>query len=147
MQQVTDKWTAAVLSTHLGNGCPNLLDRHRNPLIAQMAEDALGASFIPDGIHLPPAAFRALWNAKSGATRLLTTDCMAAAHAKPGLHTIGTVTTEVGRDRIVRLPGSSVFAGSAITMDRAVPLAAKMANIPLWKAWDAASTTPIRLLS
>jgi N-acetylglucosamine-6-phosphate deacetylase len=137
----------ALLSTHLGNGCPGLLDRHRNPVIAQMAEDALGASFIPDGIHLPPATFRALWNAKSGAPRILTTDCMAAAFAKPGLYTIGTVTTEVGRDRIVRLPGSSVFAGSAITMDRAVPLAAKMANIPLWKAWDAASTAPLKLLA
>jgi N-acetylglucosamine-6-phosphate deacetylase len=137
----------AVLSTHLGNGCPSLLDRHRNPVIAQMAEDALGASFIPDGIHLPPSAFRALWNAKSNATQILTTDCMAAAHAKPGRYTIGTVTTEVGRDRIVRLPGSSVFAGSAITMDRAVPLAAKMANIPLWKAWDAASITPLNLLA
>jgi N-acetylglucosamine-6-phosphate deacetylase len=137
----------ALLSTHLGNGCPGLLDRHRNPVIAQMAEDTLGASFIPDGIHLPPAAFRALWNAKAGATRVLTTDCMAAAHAKPGRYTIGTVTTEVGRDRIVRLPGSSVFAGSAITMDRAVPLAAKMANIPLWKAWDAASLTPLKLLA
>jgi N-acetylglucosamine-6-phosphate deacetylase len=137
----------ALLSTHLGNGCPGLLDRHRNPVIAQMAEDALGASFIPDGIHLPPAAFRALWNAKAGATRVLTTDCMAAAHAKPGRYTIGTVTTEVGRDRIVRLPGSAVFAGSAITMDRAVPLAAKMANIPLWKAWDAASLTPLKLLA
>jgi N-acetylglucosamine-6-phosphate deacetylase len=137
----------ALLSTHLGNGCPGLLDRHRNPVIAQMAENALGASFIPDGIHLPPPAFRALWNAKAGATRILTTDCMAAAHAKPGRYTIGTVTTEVGRDSVVRLPGSSVFAGSAITMDRAVPLAAKMANIPLWKAWDAASITPLKLLA
>jgi N-acetylglucosamine-6-phosphate deacetylase len=137
----------ARLSTHLGNGCPGLLDRHRNPVIAQLAEPDLGASFIPDGIHLPPPAFRALWTAKAAAPRILTTDCMAAAHAKPGRYTIGKVTTEVGTDGIVRLPGSNVFAGSAITMNRAVPLAAAMARIPLWQAWDAASRIPLRLLA
>jgi N-acetylglucosamine-6-phosphate deacetylase len=136
----------AVLSTHLGNGCPALLDRHRNPVLAQLAEDRLGASYIPDGIHLPQAAFQSFWRAKQGGPRILTTDCMSAAWAPPGRYTIGSVSTEVGADGVVRLPGTTAFAGSALTMNRAVPLAARLAGIPLSEAWDAASIVPLGLL-
>lgn len=136
----------ALLSTHLGNGCPALMDRHRNPVLAQLAEDRLGASYIPDGIHLPPAAFQSFWRAKQGGPRILTTDCMSAAWAPPGRYTIGSVTTEVGADGVVRLPGTTAFAGSALTMNRAVPLAAQLARIPLAEAWDAASLVPQRFL-
>lgn len=136
----------ALLSTHIGNGCPALMDRHRNPVLAQLAEDRLGASYIPDGIHLPPEAFQTFWRAKQGGPRILTTDCMSAAWAPPGIYTIGSITTEVAGDGVVRLPGTAAFAGSALTMNRAVPLAAKLARIPLSEAWDAASTIPLKLL-
>ena len=41
------------LLTHLGNGCPNLVGRHENPIYAGMAEDRLTAMIITDGHHLP----------------------------------------------------------------------------------------------
>ncbi len=44
----------ASLSTHLGNGSHALIDRHRNYIWDQMAEDRLMASLIFDGHHLPP---------------------------------------------------------------------------------------------
>ena len=44
---------------------------------------------------------------------------------------------EVGADRVVRQPGSPNFAGSALTMDRAVANFAEMASLPLADAWDA----------
>ena len=59
----------ALLSTHLGNGCPQQMHRHENPVIAQAAEDRLYASLITDGIHLPPAAVRTLYRAKNGPRR------------------------------------------------------------------------------
>jgi N-acetylglucosamine-6-phosphate deacetylase len=42
----------ATLSTHLGNGCANMIHRHNNPLWPQLAEDRLSASLIVDGHHL-----------------------------------------------------------------------------------------------
>lgn len=137
----------ALLSTHIGNGCPASMDRHRNPVLAQLAEDRLGASYIPDGIHLPPAAFQTFWRGKQGGPRILTTDCMSAAWAPPGIYTIGGITTEVAGDGVVRLPGTAAFAGSALTMNRAVPLAARLAQMPLSEAWDAASIVPLKLLA
>ena len=44
----------AALSTHLGNAMPHTLTKFRNPLVAQLAEDRLAASFIADGLHVPP---------------------------------------------------------------------------------------------
>ena len=43
----------ATLSTHLGNGCPQMIHRHQNPLWAQLASDRLSAGLICDGFHLP----------------------------------------------------------------------------------------------
>ena len=41
--------------THLGNGVPQNLGRHRNPIWAGLANDDLSAMMITDGHHLPPA--------------------------------------------------------------------------------------------
>ena len=39
--------------THLGNGVPNVLPRHDNPIWAGLAADGLSAMIIADGHHLP----------------------------------------------------------------------------------------------
>jgi N-acetylglucosamine-6-phosphate deacetylase len=135
----------AMMSTHLGNGCPQNMHRHQNPIFAQLGEDRLLASFIADGIHLPPEVLRALWRAKGGG--ILVTDAMAAAGAPPGRYSIGELELEVGADRIVRQPGSPNFAGSALTMNEAVANLVRFAHIPLADAWDAASLVPWALLT
>jgi len=43
----------ATLVTHLGNGCPNLLPRHDNILIHQLANESLTIGLVTDGNHLP----------------------------------------------------------------------------------------------
>ena len=54
----------ARMSTHLGNGLPQILPKLDNTLFAQLAERDLSASFIVDGIHLPQPALRAMIRAK-----------------------------------------------------------------------------------
>ena len=54
----------ASLSTHLGNGVAAMLPRHPNMIWSQLAEDALTATFIADGHHLPPETLRAMLRAK-----------------------------------------------------------------------------------
>ena len=43
----------ASLATHLGNGCPQMLPRHPNVIWELLAADAVFASLIVDGHHLP----------------------------------------------------------------------------------------------
>jgi len=103
--------------THLGNGCPQQLHRHDNIIQRALSlKDKLWLCFIADGHHVP---FHALKNYITlvGVDRvIITTDAMAAAGAKQGLYTLGDITLEVGADKVVREPGKSNFAGSAIDM-------------------------------
>lgn len=108
------------LCTHLGNAVPQQLHRHDNILQHLLACDALTAFFIPDGIHLPPPVLQNFVRAKPEGKALFTTDCMAAAGAPNGQYQIARHTIEVGKDRVVRLPGQPGFAGSALEPDRSL---------------------------
>ncbi len=129
----------ARISTHLGNGSEQIMPRHHNYMLAQLADDRLYASFIPDGHHLPPFVLQTFFRAKPAEKRILTTDCMAAAGAPVGRYTIGRLVVEVGRDRQVRQPGKPNFAGSAITMDEGITNAVRLGGVSLQEAWDMSS--------
>ena len=100
--------------THVGNGVPIEMHRHDNVTQRLLARDELTAFFIPDGIHLPPFVLKSFFRAKPRGTALFTTDCMAAAGAPPGIYRLAHHELEVGEDQVVRSPGSSSFAGSAL---------------------------------
>jgi N-acetylglucosamine-6-phosphate deacetylase len=126
--------TAGVtMCTHLGNAVPTHLHRHDNVIQRLLGRDELTAVFIPDGIHLPPVVLRNFVRAKPPGKVLFTTDCMAAAGAGPGRFTLGQVAVEVGADGVVREPGRANFAGSSLTMDRAV------ANVRAFLGWSEAA--------
>lgn len=110
----------ATLCTHLGNGCPSEFHRHDNIIQRLLARDELTACFIPDGIHIPFFALRNLLRAKPAKKILFTTDAMAAAGAPAGRYQIGRLEVEVGVDRVVRQPGKTNFAGSALAPDEGV---------------------------
>jgi N-acetylglucosamine-6-phosphate deacetylase len=137
----------AVLSTHLGNGLPHVLPKFDNPLLAQLAEDRLSASFIVDGIHIPPFALRALLRAKGLARSILVTDATAAAAAPAGQYELAGMAIERAADGAVRVPGASVLAGSSLELDQAVR------NVVAWdlatvrEAIELASANPAALLA
>ncbi len=130
----------ATLCTHLGNGCPGELNRHDNVIQRLLARDELTACFIPDGIHIPPHALRNLFRAKPKGKTILTSDCMAAAGAPNGRYTLGGLEIEVGDDRVVRQPGQTNFAGSALTLEEGVLNFARWLDVPLEEAWALGST-------
>jgi N-acetylglucosamine-6-phosphate deacetylase len=135
------------LSTHLGNALPQPQPKFLNPMMAQLAEDALHASFIADGIHIPPAALKVLLRAKGLGRSILVTDATAAAAAPPGLYRFAGMTIERAGDGSVRMPGGATLAGSALCLDQAVR------NVVGWDLADAAtalamaSTHPNALLA
>lgn len=109
------------LSTHLGNALPQPQPKFLNPLIAQLAEDRMSASFIADGIHIPPHALKVLMRAKGFSRCILTTDATAAADTPPGLYDFAGMRIEHAPDGSVREPGGhGVLAGSALRLDLAV---------------------------
>lgn len=132
--------------THLGNGCPRTLDRHDNILWRVLETPGLTVSLIPDGHHLSPAPFRLIHQLLDSTKIFYTTDAMSAAGAGPGKFSLGKLQVEVGADQIVRQPGKTNFAGSALRPIDGVMRAARMLGCPWQKVWRRYSETPAKLM-
>lgn len=110
----------ATLSTHLGNALPQPQPKFLNPLMVQLAEDRLAASFIADGIHVPPDALKVMLRAKGLGRSVLVTDATAGAAAAPGRYGFAGMAIERVADGSVRLAGIGALAGSGLCLDQAV---------------------------
>lgn len=108
------------LSTHLGNGLPQTLPKLENTLLAQLAEPRLTACLIPDGLHIPPEALRALVRLKGPKNCVLVTDAVLAAAMPAGIYNFGGMEVARGTDGRVTQPGGTGLAGSALQLDQGV---------------------------
>jgi N-acetylglucosamine-6-phosphate deacetylase len=139
----------ARMSTHLGNGCEQMIHRHRNPIWPQLADDRLVAGFIGDGHHLPPEVFRAMVRSKGVDRCVLVSDSVALAGSLPGRYTTpvgGRV--ELSGDRRLALVGSDgqILAGSASCLTECVSWSIWQAGLRCADVLRMASTMPSRLL-
>lgn len=132
--------------THLANGCARELDRHDNILWRVCDTEGLTVSFIADGIHVPGMPFRLLHQLLNKRSVYYTTDAMAAAGAGPGRYRLGELELEVGEDQIVRQPGQTNFAGSALRPVDGVFRAAKMLNGSWQECWRRFSEAPAQFI-
>ena len=146
-EQIRDAVSAgATLSTHLGNGCAQVLPRHPNSVWEQLAADELYASFIVDGHHLPPATVKSMMRAKQPSRTILVTDATAAAGCRPGSYMIGEARVELDAHGRVAAPGAANLAGSALAMHNAVANTVRFTGWSLSEVLPMASTTPARYL-
>jgi N-acetylglucosamine-6-phosphate deacetylase len=142
IQQAID--AGATGFTHLGNGCPRELDRHDNILWRVFERPELTVSLIPDKIHVCPALFRLVH--RTLPKIFYTTDAMSAAGAGPGKFKLGAMELEVGKDQIVRQPGKTNFAGSALSPVDGVFRATEMLGVPWQETWKRASEAPAKFM-
>ncbi|MGZ5508658.1 MAG: N-acetylglucosamine-6-phosphate deacetylase, partial [Limisphaerales bacterium] len=75
-----------------------------------------------------------------------TTDAMSAAGAGPGKYKLGAMELEVGEDQVVRLPGKTNFAGSALRPIDGVFRAAGMLAVPWQETWKRAAEAPAKFM-
>jgi N-acetylglucosamine-6-phosphate deacetylase len=144
--------------THLGNACPQQLDRHDNILwrILDQLRPRAGdtkppgrfhATLIPDEHHVSPALFRIIHAASAPHTLMYTSDAMAGAAAPPGPTTLGQLHLNIGEDGIARQPGKTNFAGSTLKPFEGVFHASRMLQAPWHECWDRFSTLPAKWMN
>lgn len=136
----------ATLSTHLGNGCAQLLPRHPNFIWEQLANDNLFASLIVDGHHLPPATVKTMIRAKTPRHTLLVTDAVAAAGCAPGNYELNGEQVVLSEDGRVSQPGKSWLAGSALILSQGVANTVKFTGLSLEQVLPMASSQPAKYL-
>ena len=135
----------ATAFTHLGNGCPRDLDRADNILWRVFETPGVKVSLIPDAIHVSAPLFRIAHKLLPSDSIFYVSDAMAAADAGPGRYRIGRVEVEVGEDEIVRLPGSTNYAGSALRPIDGIFRAAEMLRCSWRDVWPHYSNVPASL--
>ena len=102
--------------THLGNGCPMMMNRHDNIIQrALFLREHLWLGFIADGVHILYPALRNYLDL-AGERALITTDAMAAAGLGSGLHRISRWEVLVKEDLAAWAPDGSHLLGSAMSM-------------------------------
>ncbi|MBI5383361.1 MAG: N-acetylglucosamine-6-phosphate deacetylase [Verrucomicrobia bacterium] len=122
--------------------------KHQSFLASAGTEERRGltVSLIPDGNHVSPAPFRLFHRLLDSAAIYYTTDAMAAAGAGPGRFRLGALEVEVGDDQIVRQPGKTNFAGSALRPIDGVFRAAEMLGCSWQETWRRASESPAKFM-
>jgi N-acetylglucosamine-6-phosphate deacetylase len=107
--------------THLGNGCPLLLNRHDNVIqrVLSLAE-RLWVCFIADGVHVPFVALKNYLSLVGPKRAIVVTDAIAAAGMGPGVYTLAGQKVVVDERLATWAADKSHLVGSACTMVQAV---------------------------
>ena len=116
----------AKLLTHLGNGCPNLIDRHRNPVYAGLAEERLTAMIISDGHHLPGELVRIIIRTKGVDKTIITSDASSLTGFPPGEYsTLGNRAVLYPNGKLFN-PDNQCLVGSASTIAQCMEFLASL---------------------
>ena len=137
----------AGLATHLGNGCAGLINRHQNPLWAQLADDRLMISLIADGFHLPPEILEVFFKAKGYKNIILISDMTSFAGLPAGQYKIKTgETIEKTPEGNLRFSGQEGgLYGSGSTLPKGVGHIMKVTGCGLKKAIQMTTDNPAGL--
>ncbi len=143
IKEATD--AGASMSTHLGNGCANMINRHNNPLWPQLADDRLSASIIADGFHLNQEEIQCFYKIKGNNRTILVSDALDLAGLEPGEYIRWERKVLLTPD-VVKFPAENVLAGAASPISSCVGNMMKFTQCSLSDAIQMASTNPAHLM-
>jgi N-acetylglucosamine-6-phosphate deacetylase len=86
LERLADSGAKAI--THLGNGMPNMVDRHNNILLYGLACDKLAAAIITDGHHLPAHLIKTIIRVKGIDSIIVISDTSPIAGMPPGKYQV-----------------------------------------------------------
>jgi len=132
-------------ATHMFNRMSGFDPREPGVVGAVLVHDELTAELICDGIHVHPAAMNLLTRVKGPERVVLVTDAIRAAGMPDGEYALGKQRLIV-KDGVSRLE-SGDFAGSTLTMDRAVKNIMKLIGTPLQTAVKMATINPAAVVN
>ncbi len=110
----------ATLATHLGNGIPNQLPRHPNPIWDQLAEERLKIMLIADGHHLPDSFLKVCWRAAGADRILLTSDAAPIAGYPAGEYMNLGHKVRLEENGKLWNPAGNHLVGSSFQLDQCV---------------------------
>ena len=135
----------ARLSTHLGNGCANLIHRHNNPIWPQLADERLIPTLIADGHHLIPDELRVFLKVKGAGSILLTSDITYLAGMPAGRYRFGGADVILSEDGMLKSADQDCLAGATMPLLKGVENMMKFTGCSLGEAINMASKNVAKL--
>ena len=132
--------------THLGNGLPNQLPRHPNPMWDGLADDGFTAMIITDGHHLPASVVKTMARAKGAARLIVVSDAVSVAGLPPGEYDVlgnHAVLEPSGR---FHNPEKQCLVGSSATMTECMNFLASLDVFGFDDLVTVGFDNPLRLL-
>jgi N-acetylglucosamine-6-phosphate deacetylase len=133
------------LSTHLGNGCANLIHRHLNPIWPQLSDDRLTPSIIADGHHLLREEIRVFYKVKGAENIILTSDVVSLAGMSPGKYAFMGSEVTLTEEGMLLNEEMNCLAGASFPLKKGVENMMNFTGCSLTKAINMASHNVARI--
>ena len=114
LERLADAGAKAI--THLGNGMPNMVNRHDNILQYSLVCDKLAATIITDGHHLPAHLIKTIIKAKGIDKIAIISDASPVAGMPPGKYQISGNDAILEENGLFHNPTKNCMVGSSATM-------------------------------
>ena len=95
---------------------PNRVDRHRNTLLAGLANDDLISMIITDGHHLPDSLINTIIKAKDISNVIVVSDASPIAGLRPGKYYVSGNDAILEENGLLHNPEKKCMVGSSATM-------------------------------
>jgi N-acetylglucosamine-6-phosphate deacetylase len=135
----------ASVSTHLGNGCANMIHRHNNPLWPQLANDKLTPSIIADGHHLRKEELQTFYKVKGPDNLMLVSDATELAGMPAGTYQWNGKEVVMTEDGMLKYPAQNVLAGASFPIRKGIENMMQLAGCSLEEAIRMSSKTPAQV--
>lgn len=136
----------ARLSTHLGNGCANMIHRHNNPLWPQLANDILVPSIIADGHHLLPEEIKVFYRAKGPRKLILTSDITHLSGLRPGKYIFFGSEIVMTDDGLIKNPVLDCLAGASLPLRTGIGNMIRFTGCSVEEAFNMATSNVAKAL-
>ncbi|MBO4631674.1 MAG: N-acetylglucosamine-6-phosphate deacetylase [Lentisphaeria bacterium] len=136
----------AKLLTHLGNGCPNLINRHKNMIWAGMACDALTAMIITDGHHLPADLIKCFIRVKGPERIIVTSDAASIAGFPPGRYEMWGNHAILEPNGLFHNPEKGCLVGSSASMQDCVKFLRSLELLTESEIEMVSRTNPLKMI-
>ena len=136
----------ATAVTHLGNGIPNLLPRHPNPIWDQLDETRLRIMLITDGHHLPDSFIRVVTRVLGGRRLIVVSDSAPIAGLPRGRYqTLGQKVTLETSGRLWN-PVENHLVGSSWCLLECLNYLARLNLLEPEDLWQVGYHNPLALI-
>ena len=136
----------ATACTHLGNGMPNMINRHQNPLWWQLACDDLIGMFITDGHHLPSDFIKVALRAKSPEKSIVVSDAAFIAGMPAGEYEFLGSKVVLAPSGRISFADTPYLAGSSANMLQCMNHLASLKLLTEEELWKVGFDNPLRYL-